>query len=459
MPPGLLSRLIVAFVLSVSCFVGSTLYSESISRQVDRAALSIANNAMPSIRYLAQTRGDLRRLNVSVWRRLTLRSAATAAAVQEARAAVDAAFEDYLSLPSAYAEMHGRRVELHRALTSVDRAVNEALAAPAPQAERAGLQVTVAIDRAAEVIRSAIEINAAEGERLARTVETGHRRATHIALLLDLLSTLFTGLAAYFTVRALSHHARVLDERNRLAARRAEELEQFAGRVAHDVLGPLSATRLAIGHAAAQVHDGTVHRSLERGQRGVERVASIVDGLLRFARAGARPEPGVVTPVAPVVQSIVTELEPVAQAAQVSLSRSPMPDCSVYTNAGVLASLVENLTRNAIKYMGNRSVRQVEIKVTANRAWVRLEVCDTGPGIPPSIRETVFDPHVRGRGSGQPGIGLGLATVKRIVEAHGGRVGLSSRQDEGSTFYCELPRADTADPDRAVTATVDSRSA
>jgi signal transduction histidine kinase len=334
---------------------------------------------------------------------------------------------------------------MHHALTAVDRAVDEALVAPPGKAEQVGLHVTAAVDAASDTIRDAIELNAAEGGRLAVTIEEGHRRAKHIALLLDLLSTLFTGLAAYLTARALAHHARIVEERNQLVARRADELEQFASRVAHDVLGPLSATRLAIGHATSQVSDSNLRRSLERGQRGVERVATIVDGLLRFARAGARPEPGVVTTVGPVVQSAINDLDPVARLANVELTLAPVPSCSVYANAGVLASLVENLTRNAIKYMGDKSERRVGVRVLAGDEAVRLEVRDTGPGIPPSLAETVFDPHVRGRGSGQPGIGLGLATVKRIIESHGGRVGLQSRVDEGSMFWCELPRADAVE--------------
>ena len=73
---------------------------------------------------------------------------------------------------------------------------------------------------------------------------------------------------------------------------------------------------------------------------------------------------------------------------------------------------------------------------------MRIEVEDSGPGIPPALYETIFDPHVRGRTDGKPGIGLGLATVKRITESHGGAVGFRSRLDVGSTFWVELPRAD-----------------
>lgn len=446
MPRGLQSRIIVAFVLAALCFFASTLYSESVSRNIDRASLSIASDAMPSIEYLSDTRSELHRLNIAAWRYLLEsrdQRPNALAEVESARRGVDEAFEHYLALPTTYPGEQALWADMHRELSRVDRVVEEVLATHGGgDSETLGLPVTAAVDAASDAIRREIDLNAAAAQDLAVRIEDGHRHATRLALLLDLLSTLFTALAAYLTVRALRHHHRVVAERNDLLTRRAEELERFAGRVAHDVLGPLSATRLAVSHAASQVSEPNVRRSLERGQRGVERVSTIVDGLLRFARAGARPDPGVVTTVAPVVQSVVAELEPIAAEARVTLTLHPVPSCSIYGHAGVLTSVIENLTRNAIKYMGERDERRVDVRVAAQRDFVRFEVRDTGPGIPAALVDRVFDAHVRGRDTHQPGIGLGLATVKRIAEAHGGRVGVVTRVGEGSTFWCELPRAD-----------------
>jgi signal transduction histidine kinase len=235
-----------------------------------------------------------------------------------------------------------------------------------------------------------------------------------------------------------------LAELNQVAARRADELEQFAGRVAHDILGPLSATKVALAYAAAHNSDAGTNRMLERGLRSVTRVATIVDGLLRFARAGARPEPGVFTSVRPILSSLVAELEPVAVEAETELVLAPVPECAVVGNPGVLTSLVENLVRNAIKFMGERATKRVMVRVLecdgSSHSQVRFEVEDTGPGIAPELLCTLFDPHVRGVDTEQPGIGLGLATVKRISEAHGGHAGVQSMLGTGSTFWFELPR-------------------
>ncbi|HEX6835921.1 MAG TPA: HAMP domain-containing sensor histidine kinase, partial [Polyangia bacterium] len=388
MPRGLLTRLVIAFGLAVLSFVGSTLYSQTISADVDDAALSISGNAMVSIEHLTDTRGVLRQLDVDMVRYDRSRSDTDHAAVSADRVRLDESFERYLAEPDTYPGEQALWGDMHRALSLVDQAVESALdevAAGRP----AGNHVTAAINVAAEAIRRAVDFNADRARELAMRIQQEHERAHRVALLLDLLSTLLTAVAGFLAVRALQHHHRIVDERNRLVARRAEELEQFAGRVAHDILGPLSATRLAVSHATGQLQDPALKRTLERGQRGVDRVATIVDGLLRFARAGARPEPGVVSSVAPVVQSVVAELEPLARDAGITLAAAEVPPCAIYGHAGVLSSVVENLTRNAIKYMGERAERRVEVRVQPRANVVRVEVEDTGPGIPPALYDTI----------------------------------------------------------------------
>src|SRR4029077_5684349 len=98
--------------------------------------------------------------------------------------------------------------------------------------------------------------------------------------------------------------------------------------------------------------------------------------------------------------------------------------------------------RNAIKHMGQSPRREVAVRIDPRRDRVRFEVQDTGPGLPPELVSNASVPYVRGAGTAEPGLGLGLATVRRLVEGHFGRYGVTSRPGEGALFWFELPAAD-----------------
>src|SRR5207237_451075 len=83
-------------------------------------------------------------------------------------------------------------------------------------------------------------------------------------------------------------------------------------------------------------------------------------------------------------------------------------DCAVACSPGVLLSLLGNLLRNGLKYLGNAEVREVSLRVRPRRGRVLFEVEDTGPGIPPALGQRIFEPYFRGPNTGAPGIGLGL---------------------------------------------------
>jgi signal transduction histidine kinase len=95
--------------------------------------------------------------------------------------------------------------------------------------------------------------------------------------------------------------------------------------------------------------------------------------------------------------------------------------------------------------MRDSAVRHIAIRVVESGDVVRFEVEDTGPGVPPGLEQAIFEPYVRGEGVTQPGLGLGLATVKRFCEAYGGTVGVRSVSGAGSLFYFTLPRASEQD--------------
>jgi signal transduction histidine kinase len=118
----------------------------------------------------------------------------------------------------------------------------------------------------------------------------------------------------------------------------------------------------------------------------------------------------------------------------------------VKADRAALRRAVLNLLQNAIKYGGDSP--RIGLRVTAlrggGRPEVKIEVEDHGFGIAPSDRDRIFEPFVRGEEAQARqirGSGLGLSLVKRIVEAHSGRINVTSTPGEGSTFVITLPAA------------------
>jgi signal transduction histidine kinase len=123
---------------------------------------------------------------------------------------------------------------------------------------------------------------------------------------------------------------------------------------------------------------------------------------------------------------------------ELELPRAPLP---VLGNPDRLRQVIGNLLSNAIKYSPQGGV--VEVSAEANGDAVRMEVRDRGIGIPEHQQPQVFTKFFRGdaAASGITGTGLGLAVSRDIVESHGGRIGFTSAEGEGTTFFVELPSA------------------
>jgi signal transduction histidine kinase len=117
----------------------------------------------------------------------------------------------------------------------------------------------------------------------------------------------------------------------------------------------------------------------------------------------------------------------------------------VLGDAGSLQSAIQNLVGNAVKYAGaDRWVRVSVSSPSAPRREVRIAVADHGSGLDHEERRLVFEPFYRGRDAVANqihGSGLGLSLVRRIAEAHGGRVELETEVGRGSTFTLCLPAA------------------
>jgi len=112
--------------------------------------------------------------------------------------------------------------------------------------------------------------------------------------------------------------------------------------------------------------------------------------------------------------------------------------------------------------VGDGAQKRVGVSARPGGKGVRIEVEDNGPGLPDALGREVFQPYVRGPNTSKPGIGLGLATVKKITEAHGGRVEVHTAPGQGCRFTVELPAAEpssTPGPTRTPTPSRRARGA
>jgi signal transduction histidine kinase len=234
----------------------------------------------------------------------------------------------------------------------------------------------------------------------------------------------------------------VLHQSNKALGQKTAEMEQFVGRVAHDIRAPLSAINFAVtGVRVAERGSRPLAPSLDRAENGIRRATALLDDLLAFAKAGGSPEPGARTPVAPAIRATLDEVADLARQERIEVRGEPSDEASAVGCApGVLASILSNLVCNAIKYIGDPPERGIIVRSFRHGRFVRIEVTDTGPGVPPGAAKRIFEPFVRADTTGRGGSGLGLATVRRLAQSHRGRVGLVSRIGM-STFWVELPSA------------------
>ncbi|HEX8106577.1 MAG TPA: HAMP domain-containing sensor histidine kinase [Kofleriaceae bacterium] len=441
------ARWLVAVIASVVlCFTVASAVGEYLESAIGERANDITADAMPSVQLLTTVQREVQQIDLDMDRYAAApveQRPEHRARIIATRKDVAASFASYAALPSL-ADEPLLQADLRTSLADLDDAVADYFSDGQP---RSLARVHVQLDLAEEAIARSVSFNAAQGQRLGTEIQHIRSETRGIVELLDVASVVLAIGACYLAVRQLRRAARDQKAEREARERRAAELAvqnealgQFAGRVAHDVLSPLSTAMLAlqlVQRACAQ--DPSVHRATERGIAAVTRVRALVDGLLAFSRAGGQPEPGSSTEIAPVITDVVDALSGLASEQRIALCASAVPQGTIACTTGVLTSLCSNLVSNAIKYMADAPVRRIEVRtVDAGDRW-RIEVADTGPGIPLEDQERIFQPYVQ-LGGNRSGIGLGLATVDRLVRGHGGTLGVISAPRRGSLFWFELPK-------------------
>jgi signal transduction histidine kinase len=214
-------------------------------------------------------------------------------------------------------------------------------------------------------------------------------------------------------------------ERAKLAA-----LKEFAYGASHEINNPLANISTRAQALLVEEPHPERRKKLATIVAQAFRAHEMISDLALFAKPPPLNLADV--PVGELVATIVRESQPEAdeQGTELITSVEP-PDLTVRADATQIAVALKALVRNALEALEENG--RIEIAAFACDAHVILSVTDNGPGIPPHVREHIFDPFYSGREAGR-GLGFGLPKCWRIAELHGGRIEVESEPGKGATF-------------------------
>jgi signal transduction histidine kinase len=212
--------------------------------------------------------------------------------------------------------------------------------------------------------------------------------------------------------------------------------DEFVADASHQLRTPLTALRLRLENLARE--DGARGDELEAAIVEVERLSSLVDGLLTLARADRATSDPIVLDVGAAIVERVEAWSALASEETVQLSAQVEGRPSAAVTAGRIEQVLDNLLANALEVSPTGS--RVDVAAARSGRWVEIAVTDRGPGMTAGEIDRAFDRFWRS-GGGNDGFGLGLAIVQRLVRADGGEIELRPRGDGGLEAIVRLQPA------------------
>jgi signal transduction histidine kinase len=231
-----------------------------------------------------------------------------------------------------------------------------------------------------------------------------------------------------------------LIKKERLAA-----IGQMASVVGHEIRNPLAVINNSIYYVKTKLSangvevDAKIGKHISIIESEIQQANGIISEILTFARTRE---------LKPEIKSLNLFLEDI-------LSTYPFPgniqvlkefcteDPMVMIDPEEMKQALRNIIGNAIEAMTAGGVLKAATLIVSPQDWVRIDISDTGPGIPKDVRERIFTPFYTTKARGT---GLGLAVVKKVIDRHKGKVDVASEVGQGTTFQLYLPQASRLSP-------------
>ena len=231
---------------------------------------------------------------------------------------------------------------------------------------------------------------------------------------------------------------RELAKLNQTLKHKNDEMEQFVYTVSHDLKSPLVSCKGLLGLLREDIADGKpddVEDSIERLGQATDQLSKTIDDLLALSRIGRKPLNLSEIDVSKMLTTLASQLERRIDAVGAELRFSDSLPRLVGDESDVKRAF-ENLLTNALKYAGENPI--IEVVGKQQDKELLYFVRDNGPGIEPEYQKKIFGLFQR-LDTSQPGTGLGLASVQKIMRMHGGKVWVESKPEQGATFWLSFP--------------------
>jgi signal transduction histidine kinase len=448
---GARSKLAIGLLLIAGVFVIQSVLSTLLTRRAQREAQDIFANSLASISEVERIARGVDQQRIVVDNHVFEKKAIDMAADEQRLAritddiqAARTAYKPLTSLPDEVEVWHAAQASLDRFQAIVVEVVE---LSRKNRDDEARARMTTALEDYANLssqLGKLIRLNRAAASDAIDRVRALEKKTMYVQFgsgLIGLGLVLLVGCWGSREIAAhdeqVARHAAELEALNR-------DLDAFAGSVAHDLKNALGPVMIAPG-LIRLAPPSRVQEIAERTERATRRAAAMLDALLAFSRASHTGEKDESGSLRTAVKDIIDELSPLVAQLDVTLRVEDLPDVQIACSPGLLHIVLSNLCGNAVKYLEGQRERRVRISAYVEDSSCRIDVEDTGPGIPTSAQPRLFEPFYRVEGTRVPGTGIGLATARRIVDSRGGRITVTSRLGHGSCFSVFLPLAPPID--------------